>query len=156
MNSYADHEARRRAMETPAVESLPDDIESWCRQIPSEETADYPIDQSDGGADDSPEQLVDWAKQLTADGRDPRRPWRRQCSLVKIDPRRDYISDRGDEIWNILSQRKIDSVILAGVHTNMCVLGRPFGLRQMVRNGKRTVLMRDLTDTMYNPKCDRR
>jgi hypothetical protein len=34
----------------------------------------------------------------------------------------------------------------------MCVLGRPFGLRQMSRNGKHVVLMRDMTDTMYNPK----
>jgi type 1 glutamine amidotransferase len=31
------------------------------------------------------------------------------------------------------------------------VLGRPFGLRQMARNGKKVVLMRDMTDTMYNP-----
>ena len=34
----------------------------------------------------------------------------------------------------------------------MCVLGRPFGLRQMAKNGKKVVLVRDLTDTMYNPK----
>jgi type 1 glutamine amidotransferase len=34
----------------------------------------------------------------------------------------------------------------------MCVLGRPFGLRQMAKNGKNVVLMRDLTDTMYNPE----
>jgi hypothetical protein len=34
----------------------------------------------------------------------------------------------------------------------MCVLGRPFGLRQMAKNGKNVVLMRDMTDTMYNPK----
>ena len=34
----------------------------------------------------------------------------------------------------------------------MCVLGRPFGLRQMAKNGKNVVLMRDLTDTMYNPQ----
>jgi type 1 glutamine amidotransferase len=33
----------------------------------------------------------------------------------------------------------------------MCVLGRPFGLRQMAKNGKNVVLMRDLTDTMYDP-----
>jgi type 1 glutamine amidotransferase len=33
----------------------------------------------------------------------------------------------------------------------MCVLGRPFGLRQMAKNGKNVVLMRDMTDTMYNP-----
>jgi len=38
------------------------------------------------------------------------------------------------------------------VHTNMCVLGRPFGLRQMVKNGKNAVLVRDMTDTMYNPR----
>jgi type 1 glutamine amidotransferase len=37
-----------------------------------------------------------------------------------------------------------------GVHTNMCVLGRPFGLRQLSRAGKTVALMRDLTDTMYN------
>jgi hypothetical protein len=33
----------------------------------------------------------------------------------------------------------------------MCVLGRPFGLRQLAKNGKNVVLMRDMTDTMYNP-----
>jgi len=39
-----------------------------------------------------------------------------------------------------------------GVHLNMCVLGRPVGIRQMVTIGKNVVLMRDMTDTMYNPK----
>jgi hypothetical protein len=39
-----------------------------------------------------------------------------------------------------------------GVHTNMCVVGRPFGLRQMARNGKNVVLARDLTDSMYDPR----
>src|SRR3712207_6316655 len=34
----------------------------------------------------------------------------------------------------------------------MCVLGRPFGLRQLAKNGKNVVLMRDMTDTMYNPE----
>jgi hypothetical protein len=42
--------------------------------------------------------------------------------------------------------------MIMGVHTNMCVLGRPFGLRNMARYGKNVVLVRDLTDTMYNPK----
>ena len=36
---------------------------------------------------------------------------------------------------------------------NMCVAGRPFGLRQMVKNGKTVALVRDLTDSMYNPGC---
>jgi hypothetical protein len=39
-----------------------------------------------------------------------------------------------------------------GVHTNMCVLGRSFGIRQMTRLGFNTLLVRDLTDTMYNPR----
>ena len=39
-----------------------------------------------------------------------------------------------------------------GVHTNMCVLGRSFGIRQMVRLGKNVVLVRDLTDAMYDPR----
>ena len=34
----------------------------------------------------------------------------------------------------------------------MCILGRPFGIRQMVYQGQNVVLMRDLTDTMYNPQ----
>jgi type 1 glutamine amidotransferase len=33
------------------------------------------------------------------------------------------------------------------------VIGRSFGLRNMARLGKNVVLMRDLTDTMYNSKC---
>jgi hypothetical protein len=34
----------------------------------------------------------------------------------------------------------------------MCVLGRPFGIRQLVTVGKNVVLLRDMTDTMYNPE----
>ena len=45
----------------------------------------------------------------------------------------------------------MDNVILMGVHVNMCASGRPFGLRQLARNGKHVELMRDLTDSMYNP-----
>jgi nicotinamidase-related amidase len=50
-----------------------------------------------------------------------------------------------------MQQRGIENVIVCGVHLNMCVLGRPFAIRQMVRQGKHVVLARDLTDTMYNP-----
>ena len=34
----------------------------------------------------------------------------------------------------------------------MCVLGRPFGIRQMVEVGGKVALMRDMTDTMDNPQ----
>ena len=78
-------------------------------------------------------------------------PWKAQIDLLKIHDE-DAISDSGVEIWNLLEHRGIKNVILLGVHTNMCVLGRPFGLRQMAKNGKNVVLMRDMTDTMYNPE----
>jgi type 1 glutamine amidotransferase len=83
-------------------------------------------------------------------GRNYKAPWKSQIDVLKIHEE-DAISDSGVEIWNLLEQRGIQNVILVGVHTNMCVLGRPFGLRQMAKNNKNVVLMRDMTDTMYNP-----
>lgn len=152
MDAYQDHPARRRAIEVPKADNLPHDITSWCSKIPSEENAVYPIDQSDGGEDDDPKEHAEWAAKLEAMGRNPGSPWKQQSDLLTIDAEADYISDKGDEVWSILEKNGINNVILAGVHTNMCVLGRPFGLRQMARNGKNVVLMRDMTDTMYNPK----
>jgi len=152
MAFYDDHPARRRAIEAPKAGNHPPEITSWCSKIPSEEKGVYPIDQSDGGEDDDPEEHAAWAEKLKAMGRNPGRPWQRQAELITIDPQRDFISDKGDEVWNVLESRGIENVILTGVHTNMCVLGRPFGLRQMARNGKHVVLMRDMTDTMYNPQ----
>jgi nicotinamidase-related amidase len=64
----------------------------------------------------------------------------------------DGISDSGEEIYNFLAEQGITNVVLMGVHTNMCVLGRPFGIRQLVKLGKNVVLARDLTDAMYDPR----
>ncbi len=151
MDAYQDHPSRRRAMQTPKAEVLPATIGSWCSIIPTEEKAVYPIDQSDGGEDDDPQEHAAWAAELESMGRNPNSPWKQQSDLITIDQQRDYLSDRGEEVWSVLSHHGIKNVVLAGVHTNMCVLGRPFGLRQMAQNGKNVVLLRDMTDTMYNP-----
>jgi type 1 glutamine amidotransferase/nicotinamidase-related amidase len=140
MEFYADHPARKRAVATSRVVKLPEGIDSWCTIIPAEEKGKYPIDQSDGGCDcENPPKSF--------------KAWSRQHASIEIDGSRDYISASGSEIWSILEERGIQNVMLCGVHTNMCVLGRPFGLRNMSRFGKNTVLVRDLTDTMYNPKA---
>jgi nicotinamidase-related amidase/type 1 glutamine amidotransferase len=151
MDFYRNHPARLRAIATPPARHLPPDIQAWCRQIPAEEHQVYPLDQTGSTEDDDPAEHARWAAELSAKGLNPRAPWTRQIDILTIDPDRDYISDLGDQVWSILEARGIDHVILTGVHTNMCVLGRPFGLRQLARNGKRVVLMRDLTDTMYDP-----
>lgn len=151
MDAYKDHPARKHATDTARSKSLPKEIASWCYKIPNEEKGVYPIDQTDGGEDDDPLEHKKWAEELAAKGLNPRAPWKSQIDVLTIADQ-DYISDNGEEIWSILEARGIKNVALMGVHLNMCVLGRPFGLRQMAKNGKNVVLIRDLTDTMYNPK----
>ena len=151
MQAYEGHPARRRAQEAPPAANLPVEIGQWCDRIPAEEQGVYPIDQSDGGEDDDPQEHAQWQAQLQAEGRNPKAPWKKQIDVLQICDE-DAISDRGEEVWNLLEQRRIQHVMVLGVHTNMCVLGRPFGLRQLAKNGKRVVLVRDLTDTMYNPQ----
>jgi type 1 glutamine amidotransferase/nicotinamidase-related amidase len=151
MPAYVDHPARRRAQQVTVAKNAPPRMAEWCSRIATEVQAKYPLDQSDGGDDDDPTEHAAWAAKLSQLGRNPGLPWQRQNDAITIDADRDYISDQGDEVWDILESRGIKHVILTGVHTNMCVIGRPFGLRQMVRGGKEVVLMRDLTDTMYNP-----
>jgi nicotinamidase-related amidase len=154
MPAYELHPARIRTKAIPQA-VLPRDIASWRSRIDSESSEElrvYPIDQSDGGEDDDPQERQQWAAKLKAMGRNPALPWQAQSPGITIDSEQDFISDRGDEVWNVLQHKQIKHVMLLGVHTNMCVLGRPFGLRQMAAQGVDVVLVRDLTDCMYNPK----
>ena len=77
--------------------------------------------------------------------------WTRQNPTIEIG-KYDGISDSGKEVYYFLKQLGIKNLIVMGVHTNMCVLGRSFAIRQMTRWGIRCILARDLTDTMYDPK----
>lgn len=138
MDAYKNHPARKLAQAAPRATNPPKSIGSWCTKIPAEEKGVYPIDQSDGGCDDGPQ---------CPQGS----PWKSQIAALEIKDE-DAISDSGAEIWNLLEARGITGVMLMGVHTNMCVLGRPFGLRNMAQYGKNVVLVRDLTDTMYNSR----
>ncbi len=139
MDAYKDHPARKRAEAAPKAANLPDDIGGWCNKIPAEEKGVYPIDQSDGGCDDGPQCPAGLALEV-ADRRD-RDPATRTPSATR--------ASRSGTCWKAAG---ITNVMLMGVHTNMCVLGRPFGLRQLARHGKNVVLVRDLTDTMYNSR----
>jgi len=151
METYEQHPARLRAQEI-SKRPMPAKIASWNSRIPAEALAHFPIDQSDGGEDDDPVEHKAWSAKLTDLGRNPAMPWKAQSPGLTIDPDKDFISDRGMEVWGILQDHKIQHVVMIGVHTNMCVLGRPFGLRQLRQNGIDVVLVRDLTDCMYNPK----
>jgi len=64
----------------------------------------------------------------------------------------DGISDNGQEIYNFCVQEGIKNIVLMGVHTNYCILARPFGIRQQLKLGMNVALARDLTDALYDPR----
>lgn len=96
-----------------------------------------PIDDKDGGCD--------------TDGDKFYKAWSREHPAIEIGPN-DLISDKGEEVYSALRLRGIKHLLVAGVHTNMCILNRSFAIRQMTRWGVRCILLRDLTDSMYDPK----
>jgi len=112
MDFYANTPYRRRIANIPRV-TPPSSL-----NIPS---PPLPIDDSDGGCDDIP----------------PCRPykaWTRQHPAIEImEP--DVISDDGLEIYSFMKLRGIKNLIIMGVHTNMCILNRSFGIKQMVKWG---------------------
>lgn len=138
---YADTPARQRALDAPFHQTPVPLATSerwgtcWCWPDPTRET-DLPIDDSDMGCD--------CAEKCTI-----REAWTRQISTIEIHDE-DAITDNGQELYNLLSQHQIEHVAIMGVHLNMCVLGRPFGIRQLVKLGPDVALIRDMTDTMYD------
>jgi nicotinamidase-related amidase len=125
---YTNAPARLAMLKVPLVEPPPN------RVLPDPA---LPIDDKDGGCDT---------------GDSFYQAWKRQHPLIRIDGR-DLISDKGREVYSALKLRGIRNLLLMGVHTNMCVLNRTFAIKQMTRWGVPCVLIRDLTDTMYNPKA---
>lgn len=77
--------------------------------------------------------------------------WSREHASLRI-AGDDVVSDNGAEVYSFLRQKGIKNLLVMGVHTNMCILKRSFAIRQMTNWGIRCVLVRDLTDTMYDPK----
>jgi len=133
MRFYEDHPGRKMAQAAPKVEPrVP--LQGWCSLDGIKEPA-LPIDDSDGGCDGCPECPGYGA-------------WTRQHPALEV-TEGDAITDSA-EAYYLMRQRGITNVIVMGVHINMCVLGRPFAIRQLVAQGLNVVLMRDMTDSMYN------
>jgi len=109
------------------------------RPINLKREAELPIVDSDGGCDDEPPSTYE-----------PPPPWKRQHPAIVI-AENDIISDDGEEIYSVLVRNGIKNIFMTGVHINKCVLARPFGIRQMVMLGMNVLLVRDLTDSLYNP-----
>jgi nicotinamidase-related amidase len=126
---YAESPARRRVLDLPKVEPPPD--------LPHEDPP-IAVQTHDPTSCDTPPDK-------------PRRTWSRQHPAITIDESLDLVSDNGRELYSVYQTRGIRHVIILGVHTNMCVLNRSFGIKQLVRWGFDTTLVRDLTDAQYSP-----
>lgn len=135
---YEDTPARRRAQQ--ALRFAPPAPIGWNDLDPAREPA-LPESLADPGpcSCDSEEPCCDGALPY---------PWTRQTSQIEVTDA-DAVSDDGAEIYNLLESRDIDDVIVMGVHANICVLKRPFGIRQLTYLAKRPLLCRDLTDSFH-------
>jgi nicotinamidase-related amidase len=126
MEFYRDAPQRKAAMETPKT-APPEMLEIDAPALP--------IDDAGGGCDT---------------GEKSYKAWTRQHAGIPVEMQ-DYVTDKGVEVYSILKARGIETLFIMGVHTNMCILNRTFAIRQMTRWGVKCVLIRDLTDAMYNP-----
>jgi nicotinamidase-related amidase len=135
MDFYRQHPARIRFLE--AVKNPQESETVLIEDYP------HPVDASDGGSDTPA--LDAYALNTKV--------WKRQTEKIEIDGKLDLIcGDEGKELRSVLQNRGVNYLIYMGVHTNMCVLGRSFGIKNMLRHGFSTILVRDLTDAMYNPE----
>jgi len=129
MDFYKDAPQRQNMIAIPKAE-LPKNLELADPPLP--------IDCKEGGCDDDKP-----VKQFKA--------WKRQHEALTIGEN-DFISDKGPEVYSLLKARGIKQLLVCGVHTNFCVLNRTFAIKQMSRWGVRCMLVRDLTDSMYDPR----
>jgi nicotinamidase-related amidase len=137
---YYEGTAWRDRMRNAPMAASPFPIINRCPRVPQEEQ-DFPIDDSAGGCDDP----------IVKPETGPPYPWTREHPAIDI-VGFDGVSESGQEIYNFCKQEGVDKIVLMGVHTNICILNRGFGARQMSRLGFEVVLARDLTDSMYDPR----
>jgi hypothetical protein len=128
VGAYDGHPARNYASDLP----VPAD-----RQVELPPLPPLPIDDSNGGCPDTPR--CEPVRNRTA-----------QHPRLTISAG-DFICDTQAEVLGILGAQSVARVLVCGVHLNMCVLNRPFGLRALQVLGRRPVLVRDLVDVMYDP-----
>ena len=141
---YYEDTPYRARMKAARFTKPPVEIQRWCYHNPEKE-GKWPIVDDIRRADGAVTGCDDPSPRAHKDHD------RHQHPAIKIIGY-DGVSDNGQEIYNFLEQEGRNNIVLMGVHTNMCVLGRPFGIRQQKYLGKNVVLCRDLTDALYDPR----
>ena len=131
MAYYRGTPSRKRVLDAPPA-AIPDDL--------VHADPPPPVDTSDGGCDSTDN--IGGVNEVV---------WSCQHPAIHIDHARDAISDDGWELYSLYQQIGIRNIIIMGVHANMCILNRSFAIKQMIKWGFTLALVRDLTDSMYDP-----
>lgn len=79
--------------------------------------------------------------------------WTRQHPAIEIRDE-DIISSDGRQIYGYLLTRGVDTLFYVGTHANTTLVYRSYGMQQMYEWGMECVLVRDLTDILFNPAAD--
>ena len=82
--------------------------------------------------------------------------WDKLASQLAVSPAidvqdDDFVIATGQQLHELLEERRILHLIFAGFATNWCVLGRDYGIRSMSRYGYNMVLLRDATTGVEFP-----
>ena len=136
MKYYADYPGRKAAMQYKSEQDTA--LDAWRDKAGKEGRLQWPIDSVTQGCSDAP-----YCVTATV--------WTKEHDAIGIDDK-DLISDSGSELAAVFKHRGIRNVMILGVHENMCVVGRSFGIRSLTQQGYRVALVRDLTDAMYDPR----
>jgi nicotinamidase-related amidase len=134
MDAYANHPARLRALQR-AQQTCP--LPAPGRQRPP--LPPLPVDDAAGGSDTEDAFPAGY------------KAWTRQHRAIAVHEDLDIVTDEGAVIGAFLASENRKYVLMTGVHTNMCVLHRSFGLLALGSMGFCPVLVADLTDAMYDP-----
>ena len=82
--------------------------------------------------------------------------WDKLADQLSVSPAIDvrpeeFVIATGQQLHELLAERRILHLIFAGFATNWCVLGRDYGIRSMSRYGYNIVLLRDATTGVEFP-----
>jgi len=129
IDRYADHPARKNVLAVKPAKPKEKKHDDPPLPFPRESTASDTLEKKWKG---------------------PGYPWTREHPGITLRDE-DAISANGVEVYSLMKARGIRHLLIMGVHTNCCILHRTFGIKQMVRWGVDTYLVRDLTDGIYDP-----
>ena len=72
----------------------------------------------------------------------------REHSAIKIDDNDFVVMDKFEEIYQLVRKKNIENILICGVHLNVCIVSRYYGVLNLLKLGCDVVIVRDLVDSL--------